>query len=295
MIRADRHAGFSLVELLVAIGIIGILIGMLVPDIQQSREAARRVQCNSHLHQIGVAINSYVDAKKTIPPCQLSPSHLSLHVALLPYIEHNDLFKQFDLSKPYLLDPNINSLMNTRITLYQCPSTPAMPAVTHYAACTGTGRGEYDGVCVPDVLAIDPAAIRDGLSSTVAVSETVSSGPLGVVRDTPHTEPFEHALEVCRNSHPSRWTDFPIGMPWVSGLTGDTVYNHALQPNSPTCTNWSSRDVRIGFYSAASHHPGGVNVLYTDGHVTFVSNSVLVSVWRAMATRNGAELDLHGR
>jgi prepilin-type N-terminal cleavage/methylation domain-containing protein len=93
-------AGFTLVELLVVITIIGILLGLLLPAVQAAREAARSAQCRSNLHQIGVALDMYIDGQgsglngrypdavemQTVPPDNTKPN---LFTVLGPYIEHN--------------------------------------------------------------------------------------------------------------------------------------------------------------------------------------------------------------
>ena len=288
MFPVSRRRAFTLIELLVVIGIIGILIALLLPAVQYAREAGRRAGCRSHLHQFGVALHSHVAAKRRFPSAWGTNSSLSPHVMLLPYLEHEALFRQFDLTRPYLLAPN-KDLANTRMAVFQCPSVPSpLPAETNYDGCTGSGGQSINGIFDRETSNVRDSDITDGLSNTIAMSETVSNGPLGSARFTPYDSYFERALETCLASSPA--DSWRIGVPWIAGCAGCTLYNHALPPNSPTCSNGTSLgDPVRGIYSAASNHPGGVVVLFADGGVDFVSDGVDSFVWRAMAMRGANE------
>ena len=92
------QGGFTLIEVLTVIGIIGILIGLLLPAVQAAREAARRVQCQNNLHQIGIAVSAYHEANGSYPPAltQLNkPGYggfYSIQTRLLPYLDQGMVF-----------------------------------------------------------------------------------------------------------------------------------------------------------------------------------------------------------
>lgn len=119
-INPVRRTGFTLVELLVVIAIIGILVGMLLPAVQQVRESARRVDCLNNIRQIGMAINNYEGSRKQLPPSRAADAYLTWTVMLMPYMEEDNLFRGFDLKLPYAMqDPEI---VQTGVGMYFCPS-----------------------------------------------------------------------------------------------------------------------------------------------------------------------------
>ena len=105
--RASRN-GFTLIELLVVIAIIAIMIALTLPAVQQAREVARRAQCRSRLSQIALALQNYASAYTMLPPGSVNPTgpiveeakgyHVSWTVQILPYLEQNNLYRQFDFS-----------------------------------------------------------------------------------------------------------------------------------------------------------------------------------------------------
>ena len=105
MSRHNTHRGFTLIELLVVIAIISVLIGMLLPAVQKAREAAARISCANNLRQIGLAMHLYATDKDPVNP-QLPPTRLQRGMAtwavlILPYLEQENLYRQWNLSRHY--------------------------------------------------------------------------------------------------------------------------------------------------------------------------------------------------
>ena len=137
--RASRLSGFTLVELLVVITIIGILIGLLLPAVQSAREAARRLQCSNNLHQLGLALQGYHTAFSTFPPSSVWKNNGKLDltnftqptdksqlfenwvVVILPQLENQNLRNSFDLTKPITNEANA-AARGTQIDFMLCPS-----------------------------------------------------------------------------------------------------------------------------------------------------------------------------
>src|SRR6187431_2002398 len=130
--------GFTLVELLVVIAIIGALVALLLPAVQSAREAARRMKCQNHLKQIGLGLHNYHDVHGGLAPGGMATAStaqandgMGFHVFILPYVEQDPLFRQFNGSQPYNAAPN-RALGAVKIGLYLCPS-----AINFYTENTG--------------------------------------------------------------------------------------------------------------------------------------------------------------
>lgn len=137
-----RNRGFTLVELLVVIAIIGILVGLLLPAVQAAREAARRMQCSNNMKQLGLAAHNFESAMKKLPYGKHRWSHVGPLVQILPYIEQNNIYSQFD-PRVYSVTPESNTVdpvgtalvsfwpatfnvARLRVATYECPSDPSL-------------------------------------------------------------------------------------------------------------------------------------------------------------------------
>lgn len=126
------RSAFTLVELLVVIAIIGILIGMLLPAVQQVREASRRTDCLNKLRQIGLATQSFHDVQGAFPPARLAPAPSDANtstdclgaeswmVRILPMVEQNNIYELWDLSIDYKSQQP--AAFTTPIDLFLCPT-----------------------------------------------------------------------------------------------------------------------------------------------------------------------------
>lgn len=131
MRKRIEFRGFTLIELLVVIGIIGVLVGLLLPAVQAAREAARRMQCSNHLRQLGLAVHNYESAFGVFPAHSSSPGpgvdftrrRGSWLTATLPYFEQTGLFDKFD-PKFHWHDPKNFEPVSTQVPMLRCPSVP---------------------------------------------------------------------------------------------------------------------------------------------------------------------------
>src|SRR5262245_6795436 len=121
----QRRCAFTLVELLVVIAIIAVLMGLLLPAVQQVREAANRAKCQNNLRQIAIALHNYNDSNKSLPSSFNTPGfpRVSYVTQILPYLEENAIYSRYDFTLNWYDTANLPATTTT-VGLFQCPSAP---------------------------------------------------------------------------------------------------------------------------------------------------------------------------
>jgi len=143
-----RRPGFTLVELLVVISIICLMMGLLLPAVQRVREAASRLSCANNLKQIGLAIHHYHDTFDWLPPSRVDTQHATWAVLILPFLEHDNLYRQWDVRKTYYEQSQL--ARQGRIKTYFCPTRRSMSTDPHESV---SGDEPSSGVENPKHLA----------------------------------------------------------------------------------------------------------------------------------------------
>ena len=120
-----RRSGFTLIELLVVIAIIAILVSLLLPAVQQAREAARRTQCKNNLKQIGLAMHNYHDVYSCFPNVNANNtlSGGSTFTSILPMIDGANAYNLYDFNRSNS-DPVNVQVTSQQLPFYLCPSSP---------------------------------------------------------------------------------------------------------------------------------------------------------------------------
>lgn len=329
MRTSARRDGFTQLELLVAIAILGVLAAIIIPAVQAARESSRRTQCQSHLRNFGDAIHAYEATMRHWPPKmdrthqQMFPSgstwqsrtYYSTHVLLLPFLEMTPLWSRIDMTQPappHHARKLVGEPFTEVVPIFLCPSDRGEFG-TNFRFCTGAEVSWAEASGAFADLDGNGAKITDGLSNTAAMSERIKADEridpydwqedywfTGVANLPGYTGiSADDLIPICMaNSPPPPLYDPFVGHTWQYAAWDTTWYNHAAGPNSrvPDCTTvlydpvtTNRTGIAPGIYSARSRHPGGVNLLMMDGAVRFVSENIDLATWRAVATRADGE------
>lgn len=254
MSSRSTRAGFTLIELLVVIAIIAILVGLLLPAVQQVRSAAARAESQNNLRQLALAMHNYESSHQHYPGLGTSSAwNFSVQAQLLPYIEQANLQKLIDFRSPLLIGPPWAASLNpvqrpaagTVVKLFLSPTDGQEPvftirddkyAGTNYLISIGSGTGtNYDARYPTDGYAwygskLTVSGVTDGTSSTIMFAESLLGHPDNVTGTQPHN------LERYLASMSHAWR--PNGdSPGVSD-GGSTIVNPDLQSFMSSVTSW---------------------------------------------------------
>jgi prepilin-type N-terminal cleavage/methylation domain-containing protein/prepilin-type processing-associated H-X9-DG protein len=309
IVRIDR--GFTLVELLVVITIIGILIALLLPAVQAAREAARRMKCSNNLKQIGVALHNYECQSGVYPPGAFWGGNYTHHkgsilVHILPQIEQQALYASFDFSQPVVdgqtLRGTTTPIGSIIVSVYICPSdnhpgviaTPAHApsqivggrvALHNYAASAGPTPMIDNGACScaegAKWNAYATSAFDAAYFTGAFTRMNISLRPADFHDGLSNTIFFGEIRPLCSWHNDSGWATSNNG----------NGYSHTLIPiNYDTCNDASPNNCRrpcnwnteTGFRST---HPGGAQFLLGDGSVQFLGESIDFQTYQRLGDR----------
>ena len=334
--------GFTLVELLVVIAIIGILVALLLPAVQAAREAARRIGCSNNLHNIGLAVLNFENAKRRIPYSAsmweqewadekqsnwIGPPKGKLHpsnggpgysgrgwmVEILPAMEEQAAYdaitqglnsttgeKKFYVSGPAAGNgmgyPSIRQLLERQVPWLTCPSDPsAQPSNKQFhwkPALVGTSS--YKGVLGDNVVWPQSTSHKDGTPVDCHHNLNSVNSPKGCTGLFWRTA-YWYGLKL-KDITDGQSKTFMVG----EGVVSQDQHSAAFFADG----DWASCNIPLNFFLVnedqvetlwyelrgfRSLHPGGAQFALADGSVQFVQESVDHKVYRAMATRSGAE------
>jgi prepilin-type N-terminal cleavage/methylation domain-containing protein/prepilin-type processing-associated H-X9-DG protein len=317
-----RSRGFTLVELLVAIGVIAILLALIVPAVQQARAAARRAECANKLRQLGLAMQNYHSSHKLFPPGgvhmttarpgtvptgdELSDGRAPWTVLILPYLDEGPRYNGFNFETTFsprhdklgaTPEPN-RTQQYVPLLKYHCPADANEPAgmFSNYAACQGGGTPDeaaeqslyqfprlfFDNGMFFHNSSVSMADLTDGSSNTIMIGETKYIGT------------------------PASFVPTDAWWSWAAAIRADgqkhleSLFNisAACDPiNFPQNGEYTEEEIRRkgAVFEGANHggqqrvfgswHTGGAHFLMADGSVHFLNESMNVTVYRSLGKR----------
>jgi prepilin-type N-terminal cleavage/methylation domain-containing protein/prepilin-type processing-associated H-X9-DG protein len=341
-----RQRGFTLVELLVVIAIIGVLVSLLLPAVQQAREAARRMSCSNRLKQLGLALHNYETIHKLFPPAYVTanpaangsafgvgygdeyrngPSGFAWGALLLPFIEQQNLYEQFNFSAPCWAPVNAASAQ-TKVAVFLCPSSiggsngfsvqrqgaderhgvdfnpPIRFAHSHYVTNAGIHQpwGRSTAFCfdydvpepVPEnnnqLARIDGPFYRNSRIRAASVSDGLSN----TVFIGEHSSTLSNKTWV--GVVPGAVTPPRLDLrPWPSENNGAGclvgVHSGPDTHDHPEVIIHAPNNPFGHTDQMWGDHPAGCNVLMGDGSVRFASAFINAYTWVALSTRDAGD------
>lgn len=359
MAAPRSRRGFTLVELLVVITIIGMLMALLLPAIQTAREAGRRNTCANNVRQVAIALSSFHDNKRSFPGYAnvISGKRASWVVSILPYMERNDLYQIWQTSLPQTLNasavPNGTTLSGgatpeppnpwayTEMNILLCPSNPAPTngsnALSYIVNCgsasTANDSSPHTGTVTtwPEdgnsgVFFNHVKNDKPGDTATVSYGPTAFTSPGSVTKSTMDfistNDGTSYTLLCTENLQAGNWATDPLdsnnypyksefqikrntGFVWF--ITGNA--NNVAPPAASFSTNYNANAIEINDLSKdissnpdifasttggglayarpSAAHPGGVNAIFCDGHLRFLTDETNYKVYTQLMTPRG--------
>lgn len=327
-VSTNRHRdrGFTLIELLVVIAIIAILVALLLPAVQQAREAARRTQCKNNLKQIGLAFHNYHDVYNTFPPAYVTVAAngnttsevgaYSWGSFILPQLEQNNAFQSLSVGNVLLQANAANAaglkILQTPQPAFRCP-TDIGPAVNNFANTLAPAN--WYNMNISNGSAQVPIATSNyvmvsgtGVSTTPAANPTDRTvsvvAPMGVgfrnskinFRDI--TDGTSNTLLVGERAW--KYGQVNVGAATVFGFSAsvnDQSSSANVKAAALACIgqgyngiNWSANNLVHQTRGFSSGHVGGAQFVLCDGAVIFISENI---DYKATDNANLTDMTLH--
>jgi len=301
-----RQPGFTLIELLVTISIMSVLVAILLPAVQQAREAARRSSCRNNLKQLGLALHNYAGAYGQFPLGMIGKNPYSdktvsrrtpFVIMILPFLDEGTLFSQWNHEEDFAQQLKG---FPTRLAVYQCPSDQSltMAASGNAGQNVGDYKGSYglnwgiheyaeqapghppESRYAPFHISYGASLrdITDGTSSTFAMLEIIQApSEIG--------EPKDRRGRI--------WNTASCTSQVSNQYTPNSAFaDRGVCVDRPLSGLPCDRDSGDGndFMISRSRHSGGVHTLLCDGSVRFASDSIDLNVLQALSSCRGNEM-----
>lgn len=270
--RSSVRRGFSLVELIVVVSIISVLLALLLPAVQQAREAARSIQCRNHLKQIGLALHNYHDVHGSFPIGNVPGSNFAFQAMILPQLDQAPLYAMMNFNAPSCFNwksqlPALADPGRILVPVYVCPSDPnagrqavtstGLYLPTDYLGVSGSMPVEFDGLLYSGSRT-SFRDICDGASNTMMAGE----------RGIPAL--LDHGWPIC-----------------AYGVDGDGDTDNVLTTFYGLDAGRDDSFHNMHFWS---YHPQVAHFVFADGSVKSLSYNFDLNTLHALSTAAGGEV-----
>jgi type II secretory pathway pseudopilin PulG len=305
--RPGQHVplrpGVTLTELLVVFALIAVLVGLMLPAVQRVREASRRMACSNHLHQIGIAMQHYETAWRSLPWGAKGGWGHSWTIDILPQLEQSPVYRMVPYSEQGWWDGadpeslRLQFLARQVQPFYRCPSQPGESTeLRSVNGIEGRAIGNYMGSMGGNVR-VDNASTTlvdpfrgDGVLQAADFQESETPKPpirfRSIIDGLSHTmligEGTYHVDETCGIC--DRFIHYHPNFDSGAGFDFSEVLGSAYYPFNESGSE-AKQELSFG-----SFHPTGLHLLRCDGSVTFASESIETRVRRALASRQQQEV-----
>lgn len=273
-----RRSGITLVELLVVVAVLAALMALLLPAVQAVREAGRRTACMNNLRGIGCAIYGHESARRAFPVGCLECTtkaprrQIAWNAFILPYLEEPGAAAAFDVRFSYRSPENRQAAGHV-VRAFLCPSTTRTRR-------TGPTTGDRNG--------------NGAWDSGDHLAYTDYGGLFGVGHSVP--QPLPQHAGVMQYERPTAALQIVDGLSrtaLVAECTGrDSAYQSEWANGQNIFDQWHTNGInRSQNNEIWSDHPGMAGMVFCDGHVEFVHESIEQAVLLALLTRAGGEVD----
>jgi prepilin-type N-terminal cleavage/methylation domain-containing protein/prepilin-type processing-associated H-X9-DG protein len=290
--------GFTLVELLVVITIIGVLIALLLPAVQAAREAARQSQCANNFRQVGVGLHNYASAKGVFPQGLIERNRpyggWSWSTFILPYIEQQAIFDMIDFKADsyfgYLQPRNPDTTRMAAgkvISTYLCPSDPQAGEWVKVSSWGQNGPNQDDDCAYTDMSYVADTEEWVTSSQVVKLFPNEVNGMFGSDRccsPSDIKDGLSNTLAIGEKTGPGKGTR--QGPFWVT-YNGLVTAEGINGPHTVAMNGYSTAFLAWFWVGPGSYHKGGCNFTLADGSVHFLSDNIDYQVLRALTTRDG--------
>lgn len=289
-LKRSSRGGVTLLELIVSVGVIGVVLALMLPSVADSRETARRMQCTGHMQRIGAALASYHDVHRIYPPGALFSNELSWHTFILPQLGQGELHSKFSFNEGQYWANTVNNKNNphgvARVPEYLCPSGPIERSqtsldkveiehswTTHYYGIMGPRGAKPSGGEYRLISGFGPFGDQGLLSAESHKKQA------DVIDGTSNTFVVGEISWIGANGYRT----------WVRGVNGNPIGGCKNIFTSIGETSYDNNGSGFNDISLGSEHPGGTQVLMGDGSVRFLADTIDLETYKSAASIDGSE------